>query len=195
MRARSAGAVDIDDDARLRTIIEEANRSNTSFYPVDPRGLVVFDEGIVPSAQVGPPSANPTLAPRGGDVAPQSEGRRTSPACRRHRWHGRRRHEQDPRRRFAASSTISTRTTCSGTTRPESWTGNSTRSRAREAAGRFCAREARVPGAAGSRRREGDSPDSRGSGAFGRGGHCRRRVFGRLEDRQLGARSRCCAFR
>jgi VWFA-related protein len=53
----------LDHDARLRTIIEEANRSNTSFYPVDPRGLVVFDEGIVPSAQVGPPSANPTLRP------------------------------------------------------------------------------------------------------------------------------------
>src|SRR6185369_12426639 len=53
----------LDDDARLRTIIEEANRSNTSFYPVDPRGLVVFDEGIMPSAQVGRPSANPTLRP------------------------------------------------------------------------------------------------------------------------------------
>jgi len=53
----------LDHESRLRTIIEEANRSNTSFYPVDPRGLVVFDEGIVPSAQVGPPSANPTLRP------------------------------------------------------------------------------------------------------------------------------------
>jgi VWFA-related protein len=53
----------LDNESRLRSIIEEANRSNTSFYPVDPRGLVVFDEGIVPSAQVGPPSANPTLRP------------------------------------------------------------------------------------------------------------------------------------
>ena len=52
----------IDDDQRLRTIIDEANRSNTSFYPVDPRGLVVFDEGIVPSAGVGPGlDNNPTL--------------------------------------------------------------------------------------------------------------------------------------
>jgi VWFA-related protein len=51
----------LDDESRLRRIMEEANRSNTSFYPVDPRGLVVFDEGVMPSAQVGPPSANPTL--------------------------------------------------------------------------------------------------------------------------------------
>jgi VWFA-related protein len=54
----------LDDEPRLRNIIEEANRSNTAFYPVDPRGLVVFDEGIVPSAGVGlGASANPTLSP------------------------------------------------------------------------------------------------------------------------------------
>jgi VWFA-related protein len=53
----------IDDETRMRTIIDEANRSNTAFYPVDPRGLVVFDEGIVPSAAVGAASANPTLSP------------------------------------------------------------------------------------------------------------------------------------
>jgi VWFA-related protein len=53
----------IDDEQRLRTIIDEANRSNTSFYPVDPRGLTVFDEGIVPSAGVGIGlDANPTLS-------------------------------------------------------------------------------------------------------------------------------------
>jgi VWFA-related protein len=51
----------IDDDARMRMIINEANRSNTAFYPVDPRGLVVFDEGIVPAAQVGSAASNPTL--------------------------------------------------------------------------------------------------------------------------------------
>jgi hypothetical protein len=55
----------IDDEQRLRTIIDEANRSNTSFYPVDPRGLTVFDEGIVPSAGVGiGQAANPTLSPQ-----------------------------------------------------------------------------------------------------------------------------------
>jgi len=53
----------IDDETRLRTIIEEANRSNTAFYPVDPRGLTVFDEGIVPSPGVGVGlEANPPLS-------------------------------------------------------------------------------------------------------------------------------------
>src|SRR5262249_53544339 len=53
----------LDDEPRLRNIIDEANRSNTAFYPVDPRGLVVFDEGIVPSAGVGIGyAANPTLS-------------------------------------------------------------------------------------------------------------------------------------
>ncbi|HUK36880.1 MAG TPA: VWA domain-containing protein [Vicinamibacterales bacterium] len=55
----------IDDETRMRAIIDEANRSNTAFYPVDPRGLVVFDEGIVPSAGVGAgAAANPTLTPQ-----------------------------------------------------------------------------------------------------------------------------------
>ncbi|HET9830315.1 MAG TPA: VWA domain-containing protein, partial [Vicinamibacterales bacterium] len=56
----------IDDESRLRTIVDEANRSNTSFYPVDPRGLVVFDEGIVPSAAIVSPTQGltPTLPPQ-----------------------------------------------------------------------------------------------------------------------------------
>jgi VWFA-related protein len=55
----------IDHEQRLRTIIDEANRSNTSFYPVDPRGLSVFDDGIMPSAGVGVGLAsNPPLTPQ-----------------------------------------------------------------------------------------------------------------------------------
>ncbi len=55
----------IDDESRLRTIMDEANRSNTSFYPVDPRGLTVFDEGIVPSGAVSSPAGlTPTLSPQ-----------------------------------------------------------------------------------------------------------------------------------
>jgi len=53
----------IDNDTRLRTIIEEANRSNTSFYPVDPRGLTVFDEDIVPATPVVGTVAPATLPP------------------------------------------------------------------------------------------------------------------------------------
>ena len=40
-------------DLRLLDILRQANRGNTSFYPVDPRGLVVFDEDIVPISPTG----------------------------------------------------------------------------------------------------------------------------------------------
>jgi VWFA-related protein len=54
----------IDDEPRFRTIMDEANRANASFYPIDPRGLVVFDNDIVPAAGVGfGPNANPTVPP------------------------------------------------------------------------------------------------------------------------------------
>jgi VWFA-related protein len=36
----------IDDEQFVRDIINEANRSNATFYPIDPRGLVVFQTGI-----------------------------------------------------------------------------------------------------------------------------------------------------
>jgi len=51
----------IDDESRMQTIINEANRSNTSFYPVDPRGLTVFDEDIVPATPVAGKAPLPTL--------------------------------------------------------------------------------------------------------------------------------------
>jgi VWFA-related protein len=53
----------IDNETRLRTIMDEANRSNTSFYPVDPRGLTVFDEPIVPTAVVTGNTPPATLSP------------------------------------------------------------------------------------------------------------------------------------
>ena len=43
----------LDNRQRFSSILNEANRANTSFYPVDPRGLTVFDENIVPAANVG----------------------------------------------------------------------------------------------------------------------------------------------
>src|SRR5262245_40323101 len=36
----------LDDEVEFRHLLDEANGANTSFYPVDPRGLVVFDEPI-----------------------------------------------------------------------------------------------------------------------------------------------------
>ena len=35
----------IDDEQFLRDLINDANRSNASFYPIDPRGLVMFETG------------------------------------------------------------------------------------------------------------------------------------------------------
>ena len=52
----------LDDQQHFRLILDEANRANASFYPIDPRGLAVFDENIVPAAGVGIGiSANPTV--------------------------------------------------------------------------------------------------------------------------------------
>jgi VWFA-related protein len=39
----------IDDERQFRDILDEANRANTSFYPIDPRGLAVFDTPLVPA--------------------------------------------------------------------------------------------------------------------------------------------------
>ena len=36
----------IDDESEFRQLLDEANRANASFYPVDPRGLAVFDSPI-----------------------------------------------------------------------------------------------------------------------------------------------------
>ena len=36
----------LDDEQYFRDLLQEANRANASFYPIDPRGLVVFDEPI-----------------------------------------------------------------------------------------------------------------------------------------------------
>ncbi len=43
----------LQNDSRFLHILRQANAGNTSFYTIDPRGLVVFDENIVPVAGVG----------------------------------------------------------------------------------------------------------------------------------------------
>ena len=54
----------LDNALQFRSLLDEANRANASFYPIDPRGLAVFDEAIVPAAGVGVgPYANPTISP------------------------------------------------------------------------------------------------------------------------------------
>ena len=50
----------LDHETRFRRILDQANRANVSFYPVDPRGIVAFDDDILPVAGVG---QNPVLSP------------------------------------------------------------------------------------------------------------------------------------
>jgi VWFA-related protein len=44
----------IDDEQFLRDIIDQANRGNASFYPIDPRGLPAFDTPIGPEKPLTP---------------------------------------------------------------------------------------------------------------------------------------------
>ncbi len=48
------GLAQMDNETYFRTLVDDANRANVSFYPIDPRGLPVFDAPLGP----GPP---PTL--------------------------------------------------------------------------------------------------------------------------------------
>jgi len=45
--------LDLDDE--FRRLMDEANRANASFYPIDPRGLAVFDTPIMRTDTLGPP--------------------------------------------------------------------------------------------------------------------------------------------
>ncbi len=47
----------MDDDRRFRDLLDEANRANASFYPIDPRGLPVFDSDMGPNPPP-PPSVD-----------------------------------------------------------------------------------------------------------------------------------------
>ena len=49
----------LDHTRRFRELLDRANRANVSFYPVDPRGVVVFDDDILPVAGVGQNPAIP----------------------------------------------------------------------------------------------------------------------------------------
>ena len=52
----------LDEPPRFQELLDKANRANVSFYPIDPRGLAVFDEDIAPAAGVGVGfNANPMI--------------------------------------------------------------------------------------------------------------------------------------
>jgi VWFA-related protein len=45
----------VDDDRKFRDLLDEANRANATFYPIDPRGLAVFDTPLARQDVPGPP--------------------------------------------------------------------------------------------------------------------------------------------
>jgi VWFA-related protein len=59
----------LDDDQRFRNLLDEANRANTAFYPVDPRGLAVFDTPIGKPTTGLPPPGSTTITPLNVDSA------------------------------------------------------------------------------------------------------------------------------
>ena len=56
----------LDDDRQFRDLLDEANRANAAFYPIDPRGLTVFDTPLVRQDVPGPP---PPMVPPSTDAA------------------------------------------------------------------------------------------------------------------------------
>jgi VWFA-related protein len=64
----------IDNERQFREMLDEANRANASFYPVDPRGLAVFDTPIM---RMDVPGAPPPMTPLAVDRA-MLTGRLTS---------------------------------------------------------------------------------------------------------------------
>ena len=59
----------MDDERDFRTILEEANRSNCTFYPVDPRGLAVFDSSLADHRTGNPPPGSTTLVAPSTDLS------------------------------------------------------------------------------------------------------------------------------
>lgn len=64
-------------DLRFFDILRQANTANTSFYPVDPRGLVVFDENIVPISPSGGRSRSVDLVEDSQRLKARNESLRT----------------------------------------------------------------------------------------------------------------------
>ncbi len=56
----------LDNDRQFRDLLDDANRANASFYPIDPRGLAVFDTQLMRQDVPGPP---PPVVPPSVDQA------------------------------------------------------------------------------------------------------------------------------
>jgi hypothetical protein len=59
----------MDDEQSFRDLLDEANAANTSFYPVDPRGLVVFDEPLQKFTTGRPAPGSTTITPPAVDAS------------------------------------------------------------------------------------------------------------------------------
>lgn len=66
-RDRNALALQ-DDEQFFRDLLNLANRANASFYPIDPRGLAVFDEPIMKFTTGLPPKGTPAVTPPSVDA-------------------------------------------------------------------------------------------------------------------------------
>ncbi|HEY3384769.1 MAG TPA: VWA domain-containing protein [Vicinamibacterales bacterium] len=53
-----------DHERQFRDLLDEANRANVSFYPIDPRGLPVFDTSIGPDTPLSPAADSLVLGTR-----------------------------------------------------------------------------------------------------------------------------------
>jgi VWFA-related protein len=60
---------EIDDDRQFRELLDAANRANTSFYPVDPRGLAVFDTSLANHTTGHPVPGSTNITPPSVDAA------------------------------------------------------------------------------------------------------------------------------
>jgi VWFA-related protein len=58
----------LDDERDFRNLLQEANRANASFYPIDPRGLVAFDEPIAKPTTGSPKPGTPSIIPLSVDA-------------------------------------------------------------------------------------------------------------------------------
>ena len=104
----------------FRNLVDDANRANVSFYPLDPRGLVVFDQSLVHRVSSTRTSTRAT--------APRASSRsRASRRHRRHRHRQQQRHRPGPAARGGRPDVL---LPARATTRPTpSWTGASAPSR------------------------------------------------------------------
>ena len=51
----------IDNERYFRDLLDDSNRANASFYPIDPRGLAAFDESIGPGQPLSPAASQARL--------------------------------------------------------------------------------------------------------------------------------------